>query len=552
MREPIPALDPAATVLDRASRARALAGIAEGELDLLVVGGGVTGAGIALDAASRGLRVGVVEARDWASGTSAASSKLVHGGLRYLYRLDVKLVAEALRERGLLLDVTAPHLVKAQPFLWPLLQPWVERPYTAAGIGVYDALAQFGGGGRNAVPNQQHLGRRQALAAMPSLRDDALIGAVRFYDARVDDARLVLALVRTAQGHGAMPVSRARVESFVRDGERVAGAVIVDALTGERHEVRAKHVIGAVGVWTEELQRLATDSPKLRVLASKGVHLVVPRDRIAGHDGVFVRTEKSVLFIIPWRDHWLIGTTDTPYEGDLAHPVADDDDVDYLLERANAVLREPLGRGDVIATYAGLRPLLRPVADGAASTKVSREHTVAEVVPGLSAIAGGKLTTYRVMAEDAVDFAIERAGLVGRASVTARLPLVGAAGYRGWQGAVDAVGSATGLGADRVQRLLDRYGDELPRLIELVSADRSLAEPLAGAPEHLRAEVAYAVTHEGALDLGDVLRRRLRVSIEQPAGGAGALDEAAAIAGPLLGWDAAETEAAKARFLAGD
>ena len=568
MPQPVPALDLAATALDRDSRARALAAMTEGELDVLVVGGGVTGAGIALDAASRGLRVAIVEARDWAAGTSSASSKLVHGGLRYLYRLDVKLVAEALRERGLLLETTAPHLVKPQSFLWPLLQPWVERPYTAAGIGLYDALAQFGGGGRNAVPNQQHLSRQQALTAIPGLRDDALTGAVRFYDARVDDARLVLALVRTAQGHGALAASRARVESFLRDEEaggdagRIGGAVVVDELTGERLEVRAKHVISAVGVRTEQLQRLAAPDAGLRVLASKGVHLVVPRDRIAGTDGIFVRTEKSVLFIIPWPEHWLIGTTDTPYDGDLDRPEATADDIDYLLGRANAVLQVPLGRDDVVATFAGLRPLLQPAAkEGTASTKVSREHTVAEVVPGLAAVAGGKLTTYRVMAADAVDFVLEagaraegrspQAALAERPSVTARLPLIGARGYRGWQGAVDAVGSSTGLGARRVQRLLDRYGDELPRLIDLIAADASLAAPLAAAPEHLRVEAVFAVTHEGALDLDDVLRRRVRLAIEQPLAGAEALDEVAALVAPLLGWDAAETEAAKARYLAG-
>lgn len=404
-----------ATALTGQSRASAIAKMTDEEgVDLLVIGGGVTGAGIALDAATRGLRTAIVEAQDWAGGTSQWSSKLVHGGLRYLYNLDFALVAEALKERGLLLSRTAPHLVKAQPFLWPLKMPVIERSYSAVGVGMYDVLAQIGGGGHRGVPMQRHYTKRGAKQLFPGIRDDALIGAIRFYDARVDDARLVIDLVRTAAGFGALAASRTQVTGFDKDASgRVVGATIRDLEDGRDLHIKAKYVIAATGVWTEQTQDLVKDDAGLRVLASKGIHIVVPKDRIKGETGIFLRTEKSVLFIIPWQRYWVIGTTDTAWHEDLAHPVATAEDIDYVLDHANAVLADPLTREDIIGTYAGLRPLLQPkIKDDSKSAKVSREHTVTEVAPGMCAIAGGKLTTYRVMAEDAVDFALT--GLYGK------------------------------------------------------------------------------------------------------------------------------------------
>ncbi|MCE1179036.1 MAG: glycerol-3-phosphate dehydrogenase/oxidase [Micrococcales bacterium] len=516
-----------------------------GELDILVVGGGVTGAGIALDAASRGLRTGIVEATDWAGGTSQWSSKLVHGGLRYLYQLNFPLVAEALKERGLLLTSLAPHLVKAQPFLWPLKTPVIERSYSAIGVGMYDALAQFGGGGSSAVPHQKHYGRAGALELFPGMREDALVGAIRFYDARVDDARLVLDLVRTAAGLGALAANRAKVVEYVTEGERVVGAVVEDAETGQRVSVRARYVVNATGVWTEQTQNLVPDAARqdgLRVLASKGIHIVVPRERIRGEAGLFLRTEVSVLFVIPWDRYWVIGTTDTPWHEDVASPVATSRDIDYVLEQANSVLAEPLTRDDIIGTYAGLRPLLQPHDDDASSTKVSREHTVTEVAPGLAAIAGGKLTTYRVMAEDAVDFALTQLegpkAAEARPSITERTPLVGAAGYPAWQSQAHRVAAEHALSPERVQHLLDRYGDELPDLLATMTARPELARPLEHAPDYLRVEIAYAVTHEGALHLEDVLCRRTRLDYEVRDRGLAALDEIGAIVADLLGWDA--------------
>ena len=543
------------TRLTREQRAAALKEMSREEgLDVLVVGGGITGAGIALDAASRGLRTGVVEMGDWASGTSSWSSKLVHGGLRYLYQLDLPLVREALSERGRLLETIAPHLVKAQPFLWPLTHH-CERSYSAVGVGVYDALALAGARGHRAVPIQKHLGRKGARALAPALDPSTLIGAIRFYDARVDDARLVIDLIRTAVGLGALAVSRARVTGFLKDARgTVTGAAVTDLETGATHEIRAARTINATGVWTEDTQNLATDAGGLKVLASKGVHIVVPKAAIDAETGIFLRTEKSVLFIIPWPRYWVIGTTDTPWTEDVAKPVATAADIDYILQHANEVLSRPLSRDDIIGVYAGLRPLLqprlKPGADNrlAASTKVSREHTVTRVAPGLTAIAGGKLTTYRVMAADAVDHALGEALARAHPSATARLPLVGAAGYRALAARAGTIARERGWTLARVTHLLDRYGDELPALLDSIDDDPSLGRPLGEAPAFLRAEVAWAVTHEGAAHLDDVLLRRVRLDIEHRDRGLGAAAEVLAVMAPLLGWSAAEVETERAAY----
>ncbi|HHW84194.1 MAG TPA: glycerol-3-phosphate dehydrogenase/oxidase [Actinomycetales bacterium] len=530
--------------LDGAARARALQTMTTTELDVLVVGGGVTGAGIALDSATRGLSTGIVEASDWATGTSSRSSRLVHGGLRYLYNLDFRLVAESLKERGLLLERIAPHLVTAQPFLWPLKMRVVERSYSAVGVGMYDAIA-FARHRRKTVPFQKHLTRKGARELFPDIREDALIGAIRFFDARVDDARLVLGLVRTAARYGAHCASHAKVTHFERDGNgAVVGAVVEDRLTGETHTIRAKHVIAATGVWTEEVQEMADAEGGLRVLASKGIHVVVPRGRIRGGAGLFLRTEKSVLFIIPWPDYWVIGTTDTAYRESLDRPVATAADIDYVLEHANAVLGSQLTREDVIATYAGLRPLLQPgTLDPSKTAKFSREHTVAEAAPGLTTIAGGKLTTYRVMAKDAVDFALgKRAKTLP--SVTHVTPLVGAEGLAALTRLAPRIAERYGWDTARVESLIHRYGAGIEEVLEIVDGDPSMGRPLASSPLYLRAEVAHAVSHEGAMGLTDILAHRVRLLIESADRGVDALDEVAEIAAPLLGWDAEQVAAA--------
>ncbi|MEV5924410.1 glycerol-3-phosphate dehydrogenase/oxidase [Micrococcus luteus] len=307
--------------------------MAERELDVLVVGAGVVGAGTALDAVTRGLSTGLVEARDWASGTSSRSSKLIHGGLRYLEMLDFALVREALKERGLLLERLAPHLVKPVPFLYPLQHKGWERLYAGSGVALYDAMSISSGHGRG-LPVHRHLSRRHALRVAPALKRDALVGALQYYDAQMDDARYVAALVRTAAGYGAHVANRARVIGFLREGERVVGARVQDVEGGGEYEVRAKQVVNATGVWTDDTQALIGERGQFHVRASKGIHLVVPKDRIHSSTGLILRTEKSVLFVIPWGRHWIIGTTDTDWDLDKAHPASANRIRAYVTETA--------------------------------------------------------------------------------------------------------------------------------------------------------------------------------------------------------------------------
>jgi glycerol-3-phosphate dehydrogenase len=505
--------------------------LADQEFDVLVVGGGVVGAGAALDAVSRGLCVALVEAAVWAAGTSSRSSKLIHGGLRYLEQRDFGLVREALRERALLLTRIAPHLVHPVPFLYPLKHRMWERFYVGAGIGLYDSM-----GGSGAVPRHRHLSHRRAKRMAPALRGDAFVGAIQYFDAQVDDARFTMTLARTAAGYGATVVSRARATGFVREGERVAGAHVRDLENDREITVRAREVINATGVWTEETQGLSGARGDLSVRASKGVHLLVPRDRIRLDTGLIMRTEKSVLFVIPWGRHWIIGTTDTPWDLDKDDPAASGADVDYLLEHVNSVLTIPLVPDDIEAVYAGLRPL---VSGGAAeTTKLSREHTVSQPVPGLTVIAGGKFTTYRVMAEDVVDAVAGRLPVNVPASATHRLPLTGAVGYEVLWNDRRRLARRAGLHVARIEHLLNRYGSCVDELLELIEADPSLGEPIPSATDYLKAEAVYAVTHEGALHIEDVLRRRLRASMEEWDQGAAAAPEVAALIAPYLDWDA--------------
>src|SRR5215207_3352426 len=385
------------------NRQAALDAMAATHLDILVIGGGVVGGGAALDAATRGLSVGLVEARDFASGTSSRSSKLIHGGLRYLEMLDFRLVAEALQERGLLIQKLAPHLIKPVPFVYPLQHRGWERLYAGSGVALYDPLGLLSGRSRG-VPHHRHLTRRGARRIVPSLRKDALVGALQYYDAQVDDARHTMFIARTAAAYGAHVASRARVIGLLREGERVTGAQVHDLESDRTSDARAKQVINATGGWTDETQALVGERGQFKVRASKGIHLVVPRDRIRGDSGLILRTEKSVLFVIPWGRPWIIGTTDTDWSLSKDHPAASAADIDYLLEHVNSVLVEPLTRDDVEGVYAGLRPLL--AGEDEATSKLSREHAVGTKIKGLVVIAGGKYTTYRVMAKDAIDAAV--------------------------------------------------------------------------------------------------------------------------------------------------
>ncbi|MFG7945801.1 MULTISPECIES: glycerol-3-phosphate dehydrogenase/oxidase [Streptomyces] len=526
-------------------RAQALASMAETELDVLVVGGGVVGAGTALDAVTRGLATGIVEARDWASGTSSRSSKLIHGGLRYLEMLDFALVREALKERGLLLSRLAPHLVKPVPFLYPLQHRAWERLYAGSGVAMYDVMSVSSGHGRG-LPTHRHLTRRHALRVAPALRKDALVGALQYYDAQVDDARFVATLVRTAAEYGALAANRARVVGFLREGERVVGARIEDLEQGGEFEVRAKQVVNATGVWTDDTQGLIAERGQFHVRASKGIHLVVPKDRINSSTGLILRTEKSVLFVIPWGRHWVVGTTDTDWDLDKAHPAASSADIDYLLDHVNAVLSVPLTRDDVQGVYAGLRPLL--AGESEATSKLSREHTVAHPVPGLVVIAGGKYTTYRVMAKDAVDEAVHGLDHNVADCVTEEVRLAGAEGYHAlWNGRA-RIAERAGLHVARVEHLLGRYGSMADEVLALIDEDPRLGEPLPAADDYLRAEIVYACTHEGARHLDDVLTRRTRISIETFDRGTLSARECAELMAPVLGWDAGQVDREVAHY----
>lgn len=533
--------------LSLAARRAALERFSSGEeLDVLVVGGGVVGCGAALDAVTRGLSTGLIEARDYSSGTSSRSSKLIHGGLRYLEMFDFALVHEALQERRLLLTRIAPHLVRPVPFMYPLQKPAWERFYVGSGIALYDGLA-FGVKSSGEVPRHKHLGKKAALALMPSLRPDSLTGAIRYYDAQVDDSRFVLELARTAAAHGASVANRVAMTDVLREEpgdptSRVVGVRARDGMTGEEFDIRARHVVCATGVWTGEIQAMLGAEP-LKVRASKGIHLVVPKDRIDSRTGVILRTEKSVLFIIPWDEHWIIGTTDTDWNLDLAHPAATSADIDYLLDIVNTVLVTPLTRNDIDGVYAGLRPLISG-DENDATTKLSREHVVANPVPGLVLVAGGKYTTYRVMAKDAVDLVLtggdKDAAKEIPASITENVPLSGAVGWEWLSERFQILARSSGLPEDAIDYLLSRYGTTARDLLALVDANPSLGERLPGGEDHLKVEIVYAAASEGALYLTDILTRRTRISIEARDRGLEAAPHAAALAAPILGWDEAE------------
>ncbi len=535
--------------LDARDRAALLDHLAGTEFDVLVIGGGITGVGAALDAASRGLRVALVEARDLASGTSSRSSKLIHGGLRYLEQFDFKLVWEALRERDLLVSKLAPHLVKPVSFLYPLHRKVLERPYVGAGLVLYDAME----GTKRPVPHHRHLTVRGALRMAPGLTPSGLAGALLYYDAQTDDARYTVTVARTAAAHGALIGNQISARHLLREGSsdnegRVVGARVRDEESGRELDVRAKRVVLCTGVWTDLVHELSGIRAGYKVRMSKGVHLVVPYEAIRSDTGIILRTEKSVLFIIPWGQRWIVGTTDTDWTGDRAEPTATGEDIDYILAQANRILARPLTRADVIGVYAGLRPLV--AADGSKpTTKLSREHVVDTPVPGLASIAGGKFTTYRLMARDVVDAAVADYGRWVPASVTDQLPLLGADGLAAAAAEAERLAEDYGLPREAVEHLLDRYGTLTEEVLELTRDDPALAQPLADGHPYLRAEVAYAVTHEGALHVEDVLVRRVRLFIETGAQGAEAVGPVTEIMGDLLGWDPARRAAETERYL---
>jgi glycerol-3-phosphate dehydrogenase len=398
----------------------------------------------------------------------------------------------------------------------------------------------FTSGTAHGLRHHRHLSRKHALREAPCLRKDSLTGAIQYWDAQVDDARHTMTVVRTAATFGALAANQAQVTGFLRQGERVTGAAVTDLETGNTFEVRAKQVINATGVWTDDTQALADTRGQFHVRASKGIHLVVPRDRLPSSTGLILRTEKSVLFVIPWGRHWIIGTTDTDWSLAKAHPAASSRDIDYLLEHVNSVLNSPLTREDVEGVYAGLRPLL--TGESESTSKLSREHVVGHPVPGLVVVAGGKYTTYRVMAADAVDEAARTMDARVPESCTAQLPLAGAEGYRALWNQRRALAVTHGIHVARIEHLLNRYGSCIYELLDMIREDPSLAAPLPGADDYLAVEARYAVTHEGARHLDDVLTRRTRISIEAWDRGVAAAPTVADLVADVLSWDEAQKE----------
>jgi glycerol-3-phosphate dehydrogenase len=550
MTQESPALDVAATreltaldttALNPRHRAWSLGRMASEVFDVVVVGGGVTGTGAALDAVTRGLSVALIEARDYAAGASSKSSKLIHGGLRYLEMLDFGLVREALRERRLLLTELAPHLVRPVPFLWPLTHRGWERPYVGAGLLLYDSM-----GGRRAVPRARHLSRRKALRLAPALKRKALVGAVQFYDAQEDDARMVACLARTAADQGAAMATNVRMDGLLTEDGRVTGVTGRDVLEGGELTVRARHVVLATGAWTVTAGQDGDDA-RPRVRPSKGVHIVVPRRRIQMNTGLLARTEKSVLFVIPWGEHWIIGDTDTEWQHDPGRPAANRADIDYLLAKVNTMLRRPLTHADIEGVFAGLRPLVAaPKARD--TTRLSREHSVSSVAPGLTAIAGGKFTTYRVMARDLIDAAARDLPQPVPPSRTDAVPLLGAAGYQEKWAGRQRLAESSGLPVAEIERLLGRYGSCVDDLLRLIRKRPELGRPVEGSGGYLAAEIVYACTHEGAVRLEDVLARRTRTAIEVRDRGLAAAPHAAALMAPQLGWSEARASQEVARY----
>ncbi len=523
--------DPA-TSLSPAYRLETLNALDGGSFDVLVIGGGITGVGCALDAASRGLSVALVEQRDLASGTSSRSSKLIHGGLRYLEQFRFRLVREALHERELLRQTLAPHLVWPVPFVYPLEHRVWERAYVGAGIALYDGLAKLG---HSTLPGQWHLSRRELRRVFPGIKKDAYVGGIRYYDAGTDDARLVVAVARTAAQEGARILTSTRVTGFLRDGGKIAGVTSTCLETGKRLETTAKVTINATGVWTDSVELLAGDTGT-EVMASKGIHIVVPKDRIESSVGFITKTKTSVLFLIPHNDFWIIGTTDTPWDLDLAHPAASESDIAYVLEQVNRVVEKPLTHEDIIGVFAGLRPLVTGSAQSTA--RLSREHSITQPEPGLITIAGGKLTSYRVMAEDTVSRACEVAGVSASPTRTQEMPLVGSDGYESLRSTKSALASQYDVTVEQIDRLLHRYGSETTDVLDVAAESPELMDQIPSG-SYLGAEIRFAVEHEGALHLDDVLTRRTRLSIESQDRGVQGAPVVANIMANVLGWDEA-------------
>jgi glycerol-3-phosphate dehydrogenase len=534
-----------------------LASLGHQQFDVLVIGGGVTGAGVALDAVARGYNVALVEKVDFASGTSSKSTKLIHGGIRYLPNFDFALVHEALVERGLLLQ-NAPYLVHPIAFVLPHYQgdlhP-VGMPFTPpGGIGLglllnmglwlYDTMA-----GRRNVGRHRHLSREQVQEMAPALVTGGLKEGFMYYDAQTNDARLTMALIRTAAQYGATITNYTEVTSFLIEQGKVRGVRIHDRLGNAELTVNARHIVNATGIYSEQVEALTGTEPLVQVEPSKGVHLVLSRDDIKLGEAAIVLPEtedKRILFIVPWESRAIFGTTDTG-SGDLEHPTATQEDIAYLLKYLNRYLSVTLTEADIVSTYVGYRPLVRSRSAQHSTAKLSRTHAVLQSSSGLVSIVGGKLTTYRRMAQDTVDVLNRRDGFSPR-QPTQSLRLHGSNGWPAIQHDLETKGAALGLNSETLSQLGRSYGADAMALLALVGSDVSLAAPLIADLPYIRAEVLYACRQEMAMTPYDVLARRTSITLEDRQRGLGVVDEVAALMAGEHGWSSEQQQSMAAAY----
>ncbi|MFM2183210.1 MAG: hypothetical protein RJB61_1504 [Actinomycetota bacterium] len=519
-----------------------LARLESDHFDLVVVGGGITGAGVALDAATRGLRVALVERGDFASGTSSKSSKLVHGGLRYLQQGEVGLVYQALHERQRLRR-NAPHLVKVLPFMIPVLtRDGVVSRKIARALGSAMWMYDLTGGWRIGRIHRR-LRKQAALAHMPTMPSERLASAYLYYDATVDDARLVLTVARTAADHGAVVANRCPAVDLVKDAGGRVTAVVVEA-DGRRIEVRASAVVNAAGVWSDAVRALDEGADPDSIRPAKGVHLTVPWEKVRNDIAVVIPVpgDKRSLFVVPWGprhdgtfEHTYVGTTDTDYSGPVDDPQCTGDDIDYVLRALNASVTTGVTADDITGVWAGLRPLVKAASSGR-TADLSRRHKVTPSPGGVVTVTGGKLTTYREMAEDTVDAVLRYLGRSARCR-TRRLPLHGAQGF------------AEPAAGDPMAHLAHRYGSSSAEVQALIARSPALAEHLIDGLPFVAAEAVYAVTDEMATTLDDVLTRRIPARLFERSQAERAARRTADLIAPLLGWDSAETERQVADFL---
>ncbi|MGZ6995730.1 MAG: glycerol-3-phosphate dehydrogenase/oxidase [Acidimicrobiia bacterium] len=511
-------------------RADALGRLGSERFVVLVIGGGITGAGVALDAASRGLSTALVERDDFASGTSSKSSKLVHGGLRYLQHREFKLVYENLYERQIALR-NAPHLVRILPFLIPILsKDGLLNAKLARGLGSVLWMYDLTGGARIGKLHRR-IKREAAVAHMPTLRAPNVAAAYIYYDAQTDDARLTLTIARTAASRGAVVANHVGATGLRKDDSgRIIGATV--QADGASIDIDAKYVVNATGVWSDDIRAFDDGKHPNTIRPAKGIHITVPWTKVRNDIAAIVPVpkDKRSIFVVPWGDFTYIGTTDTDYEGPLDDPECTPDDVDYLLNAVNLVLAEPLTTDDILGTWAGLRPLIAGGSVGEKTADLSRVHKVITSPGGLITVTGGKLTTYRRMAADTVDAVVHSLGRGGKC-VTKKLRLLGATGS---QGSAMARGSAP---SD--EHLARRYGSFQREILDLERDEPALSAPLVpGLPYH-RSEAIYAVRNEMATTLDDVLSRRTRARLLGRDASSAAAESVAQLIAPELGWDAA-------------